>query len=53
MHINQESQEVTEGCAVHIPPNAVQHIDNAGDDELEFLCMVDPAWRLEDEEIIT
>jgi len=53
MHINQESQEVREGCAVYIPPSAVQHIDNTGNEEMEFLCIVDPAWRVEDEEIVT
>jgi len=53
MHINQESQEVREGYAVYIPPNAIQHIDSIGDEALEFLCIVDPAWRLEDEEILT
>ena len=50
MHIDQESREVSEGCAVYIPPNAVQHIENVGRGELEFLCIVDPAWRREDEE---
>jgi mannose-6-phosphate isomerase-like protein (cupin superfamily) len=53
MHIDQESQKVGEGSAVYIPPNAVQHIENVGDEELEFLCIVDPAWRPEDEEIVT
>jgi len=50
MHIDQELREVSEGCAVYIPPNAVQHIENVGRGELEFLCIVDPAWRPEDEE---
>jgi mannose-6-phosphate isomerase-like protein (cupin superfamily) len=53
MHIDQEPREVSEGCAVYIPPNAVQHIENVGRDELEFLCIVDPAWRQEDEETVT
>lgn len=53
MHIDQESREVRKGSVVYIPPNAVQHITNVGDEELEFLCVVDPAWRPEDEEIIT
>jgi len=52
MHIDQESREVSEGCAVYIPPNVVQHIENVGKDELEFLCIVDPAWRPEDEETV-
>jgi mannose-6-phosphate isomerase-like protein (cupin superfamily) len=52
MHIDDESREVSEGCAVYIPPNAVQHMENVGKDELEFLCIIDPAWRPEDEEIV-
>jgi mannose-6-phosphate isomerase-like protein (cupin superfamily) len=53
MHINQESQKVNEGYAVYLPPNAVQYVENPGGKELEFLCTVDPAWRQEDEEVIT
>jgi mannose-6-phosphate isomerase-like protein (cupin superfamily) len=49
MHINGESKEVKEGYAIYIPPNAVKYIRNTGNEELEFLCITDPAWRLEDE----
>ncbi len=52
MHIGHESSEVAEGCAVYIPPNAVQYIQNIGDELLEFLCIVDPAWQTEDEEVL-
>ena len=51
MHINDEQREVSERQAVYIPPNAVQYIENTGGVELLFLCIVDPAWRKEDEEI--
>jgi mannose-6-phosphate isomerase-like protein (cupin superfamily) len=51
MHIDEESLEVGAECAVYIPPGARQHIKNTGDCELKFLCIVDPAWRKEDEEI--
>ena len=52
MHIDNESREVRDGQAVYIPPNSVQHIENTGDGDLIFLCIVDPAWRAEDEEVI-
>jgi len=52
MHINDESRELCPGCAVYIPPNAKQYIENTGDSDLEFLCIVDPAWREEDEQIL-
>jgi mannose-6-phosphate isomerase-like protein (cupin superfamily) len=51
MHIDQESVEVGSECAIYIPPDAVQYIENTGNSELEFLCIVDPAWREEDEQI--
>jgi len=51
MHIDQESFEVGPECAVYIPPNAVQYIENRENSDLKFLCIVDPAWREEDEEV--
>jgi mannose-6-phosphate isomerase-like protein (cupin superfamily) len=36
---------------VYIPPGAEQHIRNTGAGDLKFLCIVDPAWRAEDEEV--
>jgi len=51
MHIDEESLEVGPECAVYIPPNAIQYIENTGNCELEFLCIVDPAWRQSDEEV--
>jgi mannose-6-phosphate isomerase-like protein (cupin superfamily) len=43
---------VAAGQAVYIPPLAVQSIENTGDGDLKFLCLVDPAWRPEEEEIL-
>lgn len=51
MHINDESQIVEPGDAVYIPPNARQYIHNHGSELLVFICLVDPAWRPEDETI--
>jgi mannose-6-phosphate isomerase-like protein (cupin superfamily) len=30
----------------------VQWLENTGKEEIEFLCIVDPAWRPEDEEVL-
>jgi mannose-6-phosphate isomerase-like protein (cupin superfamily) len=49
MHINEETQTVEPGDAIYIPPNARQFIRNCGEEPLIFVCMVDPAWRKEDE----
>lgn len=51
MHINDEIQIVEPGDAVYIPPNAKQFIYNCGNEPLIFVCMVDPAWRKEDETV--
>ena len=53
MHINNESARVSPGQAVYIPPHARQYIKNTGRSDLIFLCIVDPAWRCEDEEVFT
>ncbi len=52
MHINDESAEVASGDVVEIPPGSEQWIENVGEDDLAFLCIVDPAWRAEDEEVL-
>jgi mannose-6-phosphate isomerase-like protein (cupin superfamily) len=53
MHVNGKSAEVLPGRAVYVPPGAVQYLENTGDQDLFFLCIVDPMWRQENEEIVT
>ena len=52
MHINDESEIVGAGSTVYIPPMARQCITNSGKTDLTFICIVDPAWRKEDEEVL-
>lgn len=52
MHIQQETHQVSAGDAIYIPPHTVQYIQNISDTDLTFLCIVDPAWRSEDERIL-
>ena len=52
MHIDGESAPVRPGATVYIPPQAVQSITNSGSRDLVFICIVDPAWRREDEEVV-
>jgi mannose-6-phosphate isomerase-like protein (cupin superfamily) len=49
MHINDEMSEVHPEDTIYIPPRAVQFIKNIGTEALKFLCMVEPAWKAEDE----
>jgi mannose-6-phosphate isomerase-like protein (cupin superfamily) len=51
MHIGSEIQFIEPGDAVYIPPDAKQFVHNPGSEPLIFICMVDPAWRQEDETI--
>jgi mannose-6-phosphate isomerase-like protein (cupin superfamily) len=51
MHIDDESSHVHAGCTVYIPPNSKQFIKNIGRIDLKFLCIVEPFWRKEDEEV--
>ncbi len=52
IRIDGETARTHSGHAVYIPPGSVQYITNTGEGELVFLCIVDPAWKAEDEEII-
>jgi mannose-6-phosphate isomerase-like protein (cupin superfamily) len=52
MHINEEKHRVHPGHTIYIPPNSLQFIQNTGKDDLIFLCIVDPAWKKEDELIV-
>jgi len=49
MHIEDKEQEVSLNDVIYIPPAKAQWIENIGEEDLEFLCIVDPAWRIEDE----
>jgi len=51
MHIDDEIRPVGPGDAIYIPPNARQFIHNLGTEALVFICIVDPAWRAEDETV--
>ncbi|MEO8289260.1 MAG: cupin domain-containing protein [Chloroflexota bacterium] len=51
MYIGDEQAEVGPDQAIYIPPLSVQSIRNTGTTDLKFICIVDPAWRVEDEEV--
>lgn len=52
MHIENESKEVLPNQTVYIPPDSIQWIENRGNSDLKFLCMVNPPWKSEDEELV-
>jgi mannose-6-phosphate isomerase-like protein (cupin superfamily) len=50
--VENETQPVEAGDVVYVPPRASQSLENHGTETIEFLCLVDPAWRPEDEEVL-
>jgi mannose-6-phosphate isomerase-like protein (cupin superfamily) len=52
MHVEEQQFEVNAGTVVYVPPNAKQYLENTGDTDIAFLCIVDPYWRPEDEELV-
>ena len=52
MHINDETEKVGPGDTIYIPPKAVQFIENIGDNDLKFLCIVHPEWQPDAEELV-
>jgi mannose-6-phosphate isomerase-like protein (cupin superfamily) len=53
MHVDDETEPVKAVQAVYIPPGAVQFIENTDDIPLRFLCIVEPGWREDDEEVLS
>jgi len=52
MHIDDEASKVGPGDTMYIPPKAIQYIENTGEDNLEFLCIVCPPWAPDTEELV-
>ena len=48
-HIGDQHREVKKNEAIFVPPNSRQFLENNGNVDLIALCIVDPAWRQEDE----
>ena len=49
--IDNEVTRVEAGITVYVPPGGRQSLENTGSANIEFLCLVDPAWRAEDERV--
>ncbi|MBU6433582.1 MAG: cupin domain-containing protein [Nitrospirae bacterium] len=50
--IDDSVVSVEQGSVVYVPPGGKQSLENSGPTAIEFLCLVDPAWRPEDEEVL-
>ena len=47
--IDEESFHIEKDDSVYVPPNSKQFIKNSGSGNLRFLCIVEPAWKADDE----
>lgn len=52
MLVEEESSTVEAGSVIYVPPGAKQSLLNNGQDPIEFLCLVDPAWTPECEAVV-
>lgn len=52
LKIEENSFNVSKDQTIYIPPHSKQSIENTGKEELRFLCIVDPAWKLDDEIVL-
>lgn len=50
--IDDEVASVEAGTTLYVPPGGRQSLENTGSQDIEFLCLVDPAWKAEDERIL-
>jgi mannose-6-phosphate isomerase-like protein (cupin superfamily) len=51
MHIDHETFDIESGSSYIVPPGSHQWVENTGNEKLEFLVIVDPPWRKEDETV--
>lgn len=52
LKINEEIFELKKDDSAYVSPNSKQFIENIGVEDLRFLCIVEPAWKPEDDEIL-
>ena len=52
LKINDGLFELGENDSAYVPQNSEQFIKNIGNKNLRFLCIVEPAWKPEDDELL-
>ena len=49
IHVGEEQKKVKQNDAIFVPSMSKQFLENNGEIQLMALCIVDPAWKQEDE----
>lgn len=52
LQIDDDTFKVSKDEIIYIPPHSKQCIENTSKNDLKFLCIVDPAWKQEDETVL-
>ena len=52
LRVDDENLELEKDDSVYVPSNSKQNIENVGEEDLRFLCIVEPAWKADDEIIL-
>lgn len=52
MYVDNEMISIQKDDVFLVPPQATQYIKNTGQGDLVFLCIVEPFWQEEEEEIL-
>lgn len=52
LKVDDDVLDVEKDDSVFVPPNSIQHIENTGTKSLRFLCIVEPAWKADNETIL-
>jgi len=50
--LDDQAVSVEAGAALYVPPGSKQSLENTGTTDIEFLCLVDPAWKSDDERVL-
>ncbi len=49
LKINEDTYHLEKDDSAYVPPKSEQFIENTGSINLRFLCIVEPAWKADDE----
>jgi mannose-6-phosphate isomerase-like protein (cupin superfamily) len=50
--VNNETEHVSSGSVIVVPPKSTQYIVNTGTTPLEFYCIVSPPWQKNQDHLI-
>ena len=52
LNVDENTYAMEKNDSVYVPPNSKQLIENTGKEDLRFLCIVEPAWKADDEMLL-